>query len=291
MEGKPQFHSCLILKECTFASLKVCNLSFVFRGIVLGVSEFRIETPGIYTIDGNSLGFGPTKLGASNATHGPRSGRTLSVRSLDLSSLLRVGRSGCLSPPGLQGCFPPSMPGLWSSLHSSVPMAGICSVWKTKGARSRSNLEPEIIQNSKVKASRFSSRLPQHLGRPPGAACSLSEGHLCDGPGEGPCDSTHCSLGCAWRITASAAAATACLCKYCFYYSMLYPLLPLPIVWPLSPYRAELTCCNRDRRIHKAEIKLSTIWLFPTDSVYEPGLIKLDSVFWYPEDGTSVPLT
>ena len=62
MEGKPHFHSCLILKECTFASLKVCNLSFVFRGIVLGVSEFRIETPGIYTIDGNSLGFGPTNL-------------------------------------------------------------------------------------------------------------------------------------------------------------------------------------------------------------------------------------
>lgn len=29
---------------------------------MLGVSEFRIETPGIYTIDENSLGFGPTNL-------------------------------------------------------------------------------------------------------------------------------------------------------------------------------------------------------------------------------------
>ena len=59
-EGLLQFHLCLIVMESTFTSLKVCNLRLVFRGlIVLGVSEFRIETPDTYTVNGNSLGFGP----------------------------------------------------------------------------------------------------------------------------------------------------------------------------------------------------------------------------------------
>ena len=60
-----------------------------------------------------------------------------------------------------------------------------------------------------------------------------------------------------------------------FCYSMLYPLLYLPIVWLLSHYRAERSCCNRDHRPYKAEIKLSTIWLFPADSLYEPRLSSL----------------
>ena len=46
-----------------FTSLKVCNLKLMFRGLtVLGTSEFRIETPDTYTVDGNSLGFRPPDL-------------------------------------------------------------------------------------------------------------------------------------------------------------------------------------------------------------------------------------
>ena len=62
-EGLLQFHLCLIVTESTFASLKVCNLRLVFRGlIVLGISEFRIETPDTYTVNRNSLGFGAPDL-------------------------------------------------------------------------------------------------------------------------------------------------------------------------------------------------------------------------------------
>ena len=35
MEGKLQFHLCLMLMERTFASLKVHNLKFVYRGVTI----------------------------------------------------------------------------------------------------------------------------------------------------------------------------------------------------------------------------------------------------------------
>ena len=35
MEGKLQFHVCLMLMEHTFASLKVHNLKFVYRGVTI----------------------------------------------------------------------------------------------------------------------------------------------------------------------------------------------------------------------------------------------------------------
>ena len=61
--GPLQFHLCLMVTECMFTSLKVCNLRLMFRGLtVLGTSEFRIESPDTYTVDGNSLGFRPPDL-------------------------------------------------------------------------------------------------------------------------------------------------------------------------------------------------------------------------------------
>lgn len=95
-----------------------------------------------------------------------------------------------------------------------------------------------------------------------------------EGPWEAPRYSIRCPLGSSWSITTPGGCrhwgsgwdpATACLCKYVLL-EHATPI-PLPIVWLLSHYRAELSCHNRDCRAYKAEIKLFTIWLFPADSM------------------------
>lgn len=56
----------------------------------------------------------------------------------------------------LQGCCSCFIGGLWCSFLSLCPH-GIFSVWRAKGTRSNSNLEPEIIKTSRVNTSQFSS--------------------------------------------------------------------------------------------------------------------------------------
>ena len=121
-----------------------------------------------------------------------------------------------------------------------------------------------------MKASQFSPRLPQHLVE------STSCVHfLAVAPVMGWVKGHVTARTALWEVPEGqpprlpqplpVSVNTSC-------YSMLYPLLYLPIVWLLSHYRAEQSCCNRDHRPYKAEIKLSTIWLFPADSLYEPQL-------------------
>ena len=211
-----------------------------------------------------------------------------SGRSPDLSSLLGVGGTGRLSPPGLPGCCCPSMPGLWSSLHSSVPMAGICSAWKTKGARSSSNLEPEIIQNSKWMLASFHPAChsawvePHELVQLPAVAAAVGrvKGHA----------TARTAL---WEVPEARPPRLPQplpVSVNTFYYSMLYPLLYLPIVWLLSHSGQSWVVATET--IGPTKLKLNFL---QSGSFLLTLFMNLGSqvgfCFWYPEDGTSLPFT